>query len=87
MLVCHNYGLVNEHKKDQALRHHFVLGVAEGDSVVRLPRTPWNGDLTLRPTTHTATFIDLRALGDLTEAGLPAAASSESGALRTTRTG
>jgi hypothetical protein len=61
---------VNEHKKDQALRHHFVLGVAEGDSVIRLPRTPWNGDLTLRPTTHTATFIDLRALGDLTEAVL-----------------
>lgn len=66
---AHNYGLINNKRKDDPrLIHHFMLDATldSNTPVVRIPATRWDGQLThLRKAN--ATWVDLRALGDLAE--------------------
>jgi hypothetical protein len=64
---AHNYSLVNLNRTRQDLQHVFSLCQGHTAPLIKLPKVPWNGDLST-VTVDNRTVVNLEAFGDLVEA-------------------
>ncbi|MDE3237264.1 MAG: hypothetical protein KGO81_15060 [Bacteroidota bacterium] len=62
----HDFSLLNINLNKKKYCHHFEVDAHPTNYVIRLPKTPWDGNISSRNRTN-ATYVNLQALGDLVE--------------------
>lgn len=64
----HDFSLLNldEGRRRAKYIHHFQVNAHPTDRIIRLPFTPWDGNIDNR-NNENATYVNLQALGDLVE--------------------